>query len=114
MKKIFALAIIVALTGCGYSNRDVEVVGQVKRVVHNTPLICPDYDDIDLSLGVMRNGTGSMSTQDIYLNVMNKADLATLKEANSTGVLVKLTYDTKRVRICTTSGREITKVELVK
>jgi len=115
LKKILAvIAIAMSLTACGYQARDVEVVGQVKRVVHNTPMFCDNYIDIDLSLGVMRNGTGSMSTQDIYANVINPADLKILLRANETGELVKLTYDAKRVAFCTSSGRMITKVEIVK
>lgn len=31
---------------------------QVKKVEHDTPLICPDQVNVDLSLGVMQNGVG--------------------------------------------------------
>lgn len=114
MKKILVIgAMSIALTGCGYSARDVEVVGQVKRVVHATPMICDDYNVVDLSLGVMRNGTGSMSTQDIWLTVPDQDTLNVLKNANETGKLVKMTYDAKRITFCT-EQRFVTKAEILK
>jgi major membrane immunogen (membrane-anchored lipoprotein) len=112
MKKLLILLSALALTACGYSSRENEVVGQVKKVMLNTPILCPDFYDVDLSLGVMRNGTGSMSTQDMWI-VFNKADLAVLKQANEDGGIVKITYDTQRVAICT-NGKIASKVEVVK
>jgi len=113
MKIVFLSFLAVSLlASCGYSARDVEAIGQVKRVVHNTPLICGDFIDVDISLGVMRGGVGSMSTQDILVNV-NKEQEATLKKANESGALVKVTYDRQRFAICT-GGRWATSVEVLK
>ena len=42
------LAVLVAalsLAACGYSSRDSELIGQVKKVVRNTPIICSEYED---------------------------------------------------------------------
>ena len=99
MKMFIAAALAASLVGCGYSARDTEVVGQVKRVMHNTPLICDDYQDIDLSLGVIRNGTGSASKEDVWI-IVSKADADTAKKAAESGQLVKVTYDTKRATWC--------------
>lgn len=112
MKKLLTVLAALALTACGYSSRENEVVGQVKKVMFNTPLVCSDYYDVDLSLGVMRNGTGSMSTQDMWI-VVNKSDLDVLKQANADGGVVKIIYDTQRVSFCT-NGMIATKVEVVK
>ena len=110
MKKIIVIASVLVLTACGYSAKDIETIGQIKKVVLNTPLVCPDFYDVDVSLGIMRNGTGSMSIQDIWI-VVNKSDLALLKKANESGDLVKFTYDNQRFPICT-GGKFATKVEV--
>lgn len=107
------LVITLGLCACGYSSRDNEMIGQVKKVVKNTPILCMDYDDADITLGVLRNGTGSMSTQDLWSYVQNEEQLSILKKANETGALVKITYDVKRWVWCV-DDHFITKVELVK
>ena len=112
MKKLLIVLSVLLLTACGYSSRENEAVGQIKKVMFNTPIVCPDFYDVDLSLGVMRNGTGSMSTQDMWI-VVNKSDLAVLKQANEDGSVVKITYDTQRLAICT-NGKIASKVEVVK
>lgn len=98
MKKIAIVALMLA--ACGYSSKDSELTGQVKKVQHRTPPICPDYYMVDVSLGVIRNGVGSMSHEDITLYVPSKNDVDALKRAADTGQLVKLTYDVERVVIC--------------
>lgn len=108
-----SLLIILFVVGCGYSARENEMIGQVKKVVKNTPIICSDYLDADISLGVLRNGVGSMSTQDIWVSVIDKTDFDTLKKANETGALVKITYDVKRWTWCV-DKHIITKVEIIK
>ena len=114
MNKIFILALILAaLSGCGYSATNSEVIGQVKKVMHNTPLICPDYNDADVSLGVMRNGTGSMSTQDQWYYIPDARLLDEFKKANESGSLVKITYSVKRVSLCV-SDHQVTAIEVLK
>lgn len=93
-----ALAFIVS--GCGYSAMGNEMIGQVKKVEHNTPLMCDKFDAADISLGVLRNGVGSMSAQDVWVTVPNQADFEILKKANETGDLVKIKYDERRVTFC--------------
>ena len=102
MRKQFALLTAAfLLAGCGYSSSDNEMTGQVKKVVHRTPILCFDRYDTDISLGVMRNGVGSMSTQDLWLNVPDPESVKKLKLAADTGKLVKVHYDTYRFTWCT-------------
>jgi hypothetical protein len=95
-----ALAVL-SLGACGNSAVDGELIGQVKKVSHVTPLICPDYYAVDVSMGVMRNGTGSMSTQDMWLTVADFQALAGLQKMASDGSLVKVHYNTRRAAFCT-------------
>jgi hypothetical protein len=104
---------LLLLSGCGWSSWDNEAIGQVKKVQHATPIICSDYDHVDISLGIIRNGIGSVSTQDMWFYVPNPADLALLKGATDSGALVKFTYGVKRFRWCV-DKEMITHVELVK
>jgi hypothetical protein len=94
------LVLFLFLCSCGFEARNNELVGQVKKVIDVTPLICGDYTTADISLGVVRNGTGSMSKEDVIVVVDNHVDVATLKKAAETGDLVKVTYDVKRATVC--------------
>lgn len=109
MKKLILITAMF-LIGCGYSSKDNEVVGQVKRVMVNTPIICPDFYDVDLSMGMMKNGTGSVSKEDLWLYIPDKAVYETLKQAASSGIPVKITYDVKRTTYCV-EDHVVTKVE---
>src|ERR1700733_6406391 len=99
-----ALMAVVVLGGsvvaCGDTSTGNGMIGQAKKVAHNTPIFCENYDAFDLSLGVMENGTGSMSTQDIWLTVLDPTLLPTLKKAVQTGAIVKVTYDEWRFAPC--------------
>lgn len=105
--------IAVMITACGYSQVESEAIGQVKKVANMTEILCSPRTDVDISLGVMINGVGSMSSQDIWLTVKDKSQIKILKEANETGKLVKITYDVARANFCWES-RELTSVELLK
>lgn len=104
---------MVVLSGCGYSARENELIGQVKKVVRQTPLICSDRTDVDVSLGVFRNGIGSASKEDVWLTVPNQEDVNTLKSAAESGQPVKVLYDTARVAYCG-KNNIVSKVELAK
>lgn len=110
MKKLI-LVLPLILTACGMSSRDSELVGQVKKVGHITPILCPDRFDVDLSLGVLRGGVGSMSSEDVWATVNDPGMLATLKKANESGQIVKVSYDVYRFVWCQ-EARNITKVEI--
>ena len=112
--KIIMLMLVIGLSACGYSSRNNETIGQVKKVIHNTPIFCYDYDDVDVSLGVMRNGVGSVSTQDKWFYVPNKDDLKILKDANETGAIVKILFDQPRFMWCPDYVSTVTHVEIVK
>jgi len=113
MVGLIILITTTVFTSCGYSSRNNELIGQVKVVQTVTPLLCFDRTDIHFSLGVMRNGTGSVSTHDITATVYDKDVIKTLKLANETGAVVKLVADEARVRFCA-DATEITTAEIVK
>jgi hypothetical protein len=97
MKKLILVLLIISISGCwGYLAKDNELIGQVKKVEKNTPLICPDYVSADITLGVMKNGTGSLSKEDVWVVVADKDQEKILRQANETGQLVKIKYDQKR------------------
>jgi hypothetical protein len=109
-KMIIASCLIMA--GCGgmndgcmgWSAREITGSGQVKRVWKETPMLCPDSYAVDISLGVMRNGVGSVSTQDIVLFVEEK-DVAKLKIAAEMGAIIDFTYDVRRETVCVNNKR---------
>lgn len=112
MKTLLFTAAIL-LNACGSSSVDNELTGQVKRVIRRTPIICPDYVEADISLGVMRNGVGSMSTEDVWLYVEDQSDVLLLDRAAQDGDLVRVEYDIHRVTLCV-PDHFLTYVELVK
>jgi major membrane immunogen (membrane-anchored lipoprotein) len=99
MKKLATL-LPVLLAACGFSSVDNELTGQAKRVKKKTPIICGDYTEVDISLGVMRNGVGSMSTEDVWLLVNDSEQIKLLEKAVTDGAIVKVTYDIKRLTLC--------------
>ncbi len=110
MKKVLLIAALVA---CGNTATGNELVGQVKKVVVHTPLICPDYVTVDMSLGIMQNGVGSLSKEDVILEVTDKNDIDRLRKAAESGHLVKVTYNIRRIVICV-PDHLITSVDEVK
>lgn len=116
-----AAMLIVALLGLcaiigvnsGYSARGSEMTGQVKRVVQNTPLVCQNYTNADISLGSMRAGVGSMSTEDVWVTVPDASMAKILADASVSGKLVKVTYDVRRLTICI-DDHIVTAVEVLK
>lgn len=110
MRKYIFLASIM-LSGCGFESRSNETIGQVKKIVHQIPLLCPSFVAADISLGVMRNGIGSMSTEDIWVVVADKRDEELLLGAQKSGKIVKLKYDSLRFAICV-PDRQLTSAEV--
>jgi PBP1b-binding outer membrane lipoprotein LpoB len=108
---IFVSAAIL-LSGCGNTEFDNELVGQAKKLAQATPIICPDYKRFDVSLGIMRGGTGSMSNQDMWLTVTNEGDLSIIKRAVETGAIVKVKYNTRRLATCS-DDHWMTSIEIV-
>lgn len=100
MKKILILmAATICLAGClGNSSSENDLVGQIKKAQHATPLLLPDYNRVDVSLGVMRNGVGSMSQEDVWMYVEDQAEFKTLEAAAQTGAVVHLHYNVARFR----------------
>jgi cell shape-determining protein MreC len=107
------LAVTLFVAACGYESRDNELIGQVKKVEKKTPIICSNYASADISLGVLRNGVGSLSREDVWLYVPNDADVKTLESAVQTGDLVKVTYDRARVTFCV-DHNQVSHVEVLR
>lgn len=96
----YIIIALFMLSGCGYSSMNNETLAQVKAVTNETPLMCGNRTDVHLSLGVMKNGVGSMSTHDISGTAYDPSVIATLKTAAETGVLVKVKFNFKRFSFC--------------
>ncbi len=95
------VAFCLLLTGCwGNSSVDNDGVCQPKKIHHNTPLICGNYDSVDVSLGVVRNGVGSMSTHDMTLVIPDGETKRKLEQAIAAGKLVNLHYNERRFSWC--------------
>jgi hypothetical protein len=105
---ILGLAIVVAW-GCGDASRGNAIVGQVKRIKQMTPMICPDYVEVDLSLGVLRNGVGSTSREDATLAIdpSDHATIDVLTRASKSGQIVHLTYNERRISPCWPDDRVV-------
>lgn len=102
MKTILMTILIglLALTlACGKSSVDGEMIGQVKKVSSETPLICPNYKVADVSLGIMQNGTGSLSKEDVWIVVPDHL-VYKFREANEKNLIVKVRYDVERIAPC--------------
>lgn len=106
------LLILCLFTACGYSSKANEVVGQVKKVIAKTPIICDDFSEIDVSMGVLRNGVGSVSKEDLILWSDKPEIVKALKDAAASGQIVNVTYDAKRLTYCVPEDI-VTKVEIV-
>lgn len=102
VSKMFGLlALMLCISACtGYSHLDNEVVGQPKAVESTNPIVCPDQHVLHLSLGVMRHGVGSMSTEDILISIPDDRLVAGLKEAVESGKLISARTNEARFRWC--------------
>jgi hypothetical protein len=98
MKNVLIIALL--LPACGYSHRDNELIGQPKSVESTTPLVCPEQHILHLSLGVMRNGVGSMSTQDILINIPTDTLAEALKSVVASGKIINAKTNEARFRWC--------------
>ena len=111
MKTFISVAVLIVLSIFGLFYRGFvtmyavggELIGQVKKLRLVTPFwpVCPPYYALDVSLGVMQNGTGSMSTNDAWLTVKDTDDLPAMREAVSNASIVKVKFDTRRLYACT-------------
>lgn len=91
---------------CGFTTmyaRDGELIGQAKRLTLVTPLwsVCPPYHALDVSLGILQNGVGSISDHDVELTIRDESDLDAMKSAVERGAIIKVRYDTRRLAFCT-------------
>lgn len=106
------LSAMMFLNIFGYTSVNNELIGQVKRIHQNTPIICPKYTEVDISLGTLQGGTGSISRQDIRLLVSKDSDTEILKFAADRGSLIKIEYDRRRISMCV-NNEQVTKVTIL-
>lgn len=100
------------LLACGDSSTNNTLTGQVKKLHHVTPIVCPNRVDVDVSMGVMRNGVGSMSTQDMWIVVSDTSFVPMLEDAVKTGALVDIEYNEARLLICSRTDAYLTSAKL--
>jgi hypothetical protein len=103
MKNFLALSLCLALSACsacGLSSENNELSGQVKKATQQSRLFCPDQNLVDISLGIMRNGMGSPSKEDVELVVPDLAVFQALKVEAQRGGLVSVLYNERRVVWC--------------
>ncbi len=101
--RIVMLMLPLVLTGCdacGNSSVNNELVGQPKRLHNETPILCENRVDLDVSMGFMKDGVGSVSTADMHLTVPNREDVDRINRAINENKLVKLHYNVARVNLC--------------
>lgn len=98
--KFYLLVLIILTISCGYSHRDNEIVGQPKSVESTTPIFCPEQNILHMSLGVMRNGVGSMSVQDILINIPDSTLVPKLKKVVEEGKIINAKTNEARFRWC--------------
>lgn len=100
---LFVIYLVYASFTTMYS-LDGELIGQAKKLTLVTPLwssVCPIYYALDVSMGVLQGGTGSMSSQDVWFTVKDTADLQMMREAVAAARIVKVRYDERRLAACT-------------
>lgn len=102
MRKLIIVPLCFIMASCGYKSRDNEIIGQVTKIEKHTPLfLCVDFNTVTISLGVTRNGIGSVSHEDLILYVPTEELSKKLKSASEQGKLVKIKYDSARNKLCT-------------
>lgn len=97
--------------GCGgWSEKEISGTGQVKRVGLQNNIVCPNYYEADISLGIMRNGVGSVSTHDMVFFIPDSM-LKDFRTYSEKGSIVNFTYDVRRFDWCVNEFR-LTSVKL--
>lgn len=112
MNRLLFLLAFATLTACGYSHRDNELVGQPKAVEFATPIFCPDQHILHLSLGVMRHGVGSMSTEDVMINIPDDKLVPILESVVKQGKLISAQTNEARFRVCN-EEKELVAFEII-
>ena len=105
---------LFCLMGClGYSSKNSESIIQPKSIQMQTPIICPEVPILHGSLGIIRNGRGSISNQDVDMVITNDQDKYKIQTAIDSGYFLNVKYNTKRMVVCN-SEHILVDVEIVK
>lgn len=100
MNRALCLLVFLMLASCGYSQVNNELIGQPKSIESTTPLICPNQNILHLSLGVMRHGVGSMSTEDVLISIPDDNLALRLQPVVKAGKLINAQTNEARFRWC--------------
>lgn len=97
-----AVLILVPLlaisTGFGIGSEG-ELVGQIKEVRKVNPVICPRHATAEISLGHIKDGTGSYSTEDKLIQIPDDR-VEEFKRYAVTGEIVTAQTATWRLALC--------------
>jgi hypothetical protein len=119
MLSVFTSLAVVGCAGgmgdgcCGWSGKEITGLGQVKKVGLESNLVCPDYYQVDIALGIMRNGFGCMSTHDQRFFVPDSIQrffipdsmLKDFRTAAEKSSIVNFSYDVRRASSCVNNYR---------
>lgn len=101
------LSFILLFTNCGYIEQNNIGIGQVKKIIKNTPIICPDYKVVNIAFGSLESGIIS-NTNDYY--VIDDKQQEILEKAQYNQKIIKFVYNVKRVAICKQTKNIITDI----
>lgn len=95
------LGAALLLSSCGNSATDIELTGQLKAAGVATNLICPDYFYLDMSMGVIKDGTGSVSKDDIFVTLYGRQEYKKYQELAKVGAIITVHANMRRAAFCT-------------
>jgi hypothetical protein len=112
MNRTLLPLLLLMLASCGYSHVNNELIGQPKSIEATTPIFCPNQNILHLSLGVMRNGVGSMSTEDVRISIPDDNLAIRLQPVVKAGKLINAQTNEARFRWCN-EEKELVAFEIV-
>lgn len=110
MKKLILL-ILLLIPNCGYTAKDNEGTGQVKKITNETPILCLNFKAADITFGSMQ--TGAISITHEWFVITGEQEKI-LKKAAEESKMIKFTYDVRRFAFCTDPADHVlTNVEII-
>ncbi len=95
------------------SSGEIVSFGRVKTIMNTTPLLCGDFVDMNISIGVSNSSNSQYYIlDDIWMNLNSPDHIKIAKEAQESGKLVKVTYDYARYAPCRNKS-DVTKIEIL-
>lgn len=113
MRSFLIIAASALLSSCGKSSVDNVMVGQARRLMTKTPLICPNSYSADIFVdGVNTTDDDQWSRIHKWISIPDKEMYDQVKATVGTGAQVKITYDVRRFTYCTNEAMA-TQVEVL-